>query len=76
MESAKDMFCINHDSHTVSSQAECQNLCIKDLECAGYSYSKKIGSTEYCLICKDTVCDKASNNFGFYERQGIAQLFC
>ena len=76
IESKKDAFCINHYSHNVSSQAECQNICIKDLECVGYSYSKKIGSTEYCLICRDIKLDTASNNFGFYERQGIAELYC
>ena len=73
-ESAKDKFCIDHTSFNVSSQVECQHICKERSDCVGYSYSKKLGSTEYCLICKNRNLSVASNNFGFYKRQGTTRL--
>ena len=74
-ESAKDRFCIDHTSLNVSSQVECQHICKERRDCVGYSYSKKPGSTEYCLICKTANLTVASNKFGFYKHQGTTILF-
>ena len=71
----KNRFCVHHEMIHVSSQVECQYLCAsknKD-DCPAYSYSKKPGSTHYCLLCKNNTLDVATNNFGFYGRPGSIQ---
>ena len=72
----KNKFCVHHDMIHVSSQVECQYLCASrnEKDCPGYSYSKKLGSTHYCLLCKNKTLDVATNNFGFYGRPGSIEI--
>ena len=54
----------------ISSQLECQNLCLKTPYCVGISYSYSAGMTDSCFVCKNDALETNSYGFGFYRMPG------
>ena len=67
----ENQYCVNHDLRSnVSSQMDCQQLCLTADTCVGIAYSKKASSNHYCYICIDDKLSLAGNGFAFYGKQG------
>ena len=43
--------------------------------CVGISYSHKEGHTMHCHMCLDDTLKAKGDNFGFYRRQGIVDVW-
>ena len=54
----------------ISSQVECQSLCLKTPYCVGISYSYRAGMTHSCFFCKNDALETNSYGFGFYRMPG------
>ena len=71
---SESKYCKNHVKPTidVSNQKECQDQCVSySNECIGIAYSYKFGNTHHCYLCLDDNLSYASNDFGFYRRNGM-----
>ena len=68
-----DKYCPNFaKDHPVSSQQECQRICVETTGCVGISYSHKDNETIMsCYVCMDDNLTTARNDFGFYRNPGI-----
>ena len=60
----------NDWSASISSQVECQELCLKTPFCVGISYSYRAGMTHSCFFCKNDALETNSYGFGFYRMPG------
>ena len=64
-----DKYCTNHSDatdHDVENQLECQEKCIEENSCVGYSYSYMESKTGWCYLCKDKNLESSMYGFGFY----------
>ena len=67
-----------HDwTASVSSQIECQSVCLASPLCVGISYSYRAGMANSCFLCKDLPPSLESNSyeFSFYRKPGKILLF-
>ena len=57
---------------SVSSQIECQSVCLTSPLCVGISYSYRAGMANSCFLCKDLPPSLESNSyeFSFYRKPG------
>ena len=75
-EEVKDKYCPKYVSnHNVLSQQECQERCIGENGCVGISYSHKDNNARFCYVCTNDNLKSAFNNFGFYRRPGIVDVW-
>ena len=60
-----------HDwTASITSQLECQALCLQTSNCVGISYSYRAGMMNSCFICKNDVLDQNYYGFAFYRMPG------
>ena len=60
-----------HDwTASITSQLECQALCLQTSNCVGISYSYRAGMMNSCFICKNDVLDQNDYGFAFYRKPG------
>ena len=55
---------------SISSQLECQELCLKTLSCVGISYSYRAEMSNSCFMCKHDVLYPNAHGFAFYRKPG------
>ena len=73
---AKDKSCSNNSYYHISSQHECQQICIGKNGCVGILY-KAFRYPRYhryyleCKVCMDDNLTTSMDGFGFYRRPGI-----
>ena len=73
-EEAKASYCPNNKAYNdVSSQQECQQRCIGNVECVGIIYSHKF--TRFCYLCKEDSLTTARSEYDFYRRPGIVAVW-
>ena len=67
-----------HDwTSSVSTQMECQSVCLASPSCVGISYSYRTAMANSCFLCKDLPSSLQSNSYGFsfYRKPGKILLF-
>ena len=60
-----------HDwTASITSQLECQAVCLQTSNCVGISYSYRAGMMNSCFICKNEALDQNTYGFAFYRMPG------
>ena len=66
----------NDWSTSVTSQLECQDLCLKNPSCVGMSYSYREGMRYTCFVCNTVrLNDFNRNSFGFAFYRAPGKVF-
>ena len=70
---ATDMTCKNSvRQQSVSTQQECQDICVESSTCHGIAYSYKRSSARYCYLCDNDDLIITNNKLGFYRKLGTS----
>ena len=68
----------NDWSTSVTSQLECQDLCLKNPSCVGMSYSYREGMRNTCFVCNTVRLNEFNRNsfgFAFYRAPGEVFIY-
>ena len=62
---------------TINNIRECQALCEakREEECVGIAYSHNLHYSHHCYLCFADILLVSDNEFGFYRRPGIFEVY-